>query len=232
MIDGVVPPLPLPLAAIALAGLVLGLLPLVWVLRRIVRALLRRPQPAAKASRYVLALVTAALLLGVGVGALGLAAALQSYRAFTKKTHVAEIQCIELAPQSLRLYLVPIAADGVRGATETYDLAGDEWTVGGDVLRLKPFLTVLGLETFYQVGRVEGRWLAAADANRHAATAFDRNGGTTWTWLQLLRNGTRGPLGWFVAGVHGQAVSQLPDRRAVYDLYVTPNGFVIDKRSL
>lgn len=227
-----VPPFPLPLAAIAVFGIGLGLLPLGWLVRRLLRALFRRPQPAAKASRYVLALVAAAVLLGVGVGALGLAAALQSYRAFTTKTHVAEIQCVELAPQSLRVYLVPIGPDGSRGTTETYDLAGDEWTVGGDVLRLAPFLTVLGLETFYKVTRVEGRWLAAADANRHAATAFDRGGGTTWAWLSLLRAGTRGPLRWFVAGVHGQAVSQLPDRRAVYDLYVTPNGFVVDKRSL
>lgn len=225
-------PVPVPLAAIALGGIVLGSLPLLWLVRRVFRALLRRPQPAAKASRYVLALVAAALFLGIGIGALGLAAALQTYRAFTQKTHVAEIQCIELAPQSLRLYFVPIAHNGTRGPTETYDVLGDEWTVGGDILRLKPFLTVLGLETFYRVSRIEGRWLAAADANRHTGTAFDRNGGTTSSWLQLLRNGTRGPLGWVIAGVHGQAVSQLPDRRAVYDLFVTPNGFVIDKRSL
>jgi hypothetical protein len=37
---------------------------------------------------------------------------------------------------------------------------------------------------------------------------------------------------WIVDGAHGQAVSQLPDRRAVYDIYVTPNGYIVDKRSL
>jgi hypothetical protein len=102
----------------------------------------------------------------------------------------------------------------------------------GDVLRFRPFLTAVGLETVYKITRVEGRWLSAADANTHQGTAFDREGGTGPAWLQLYRNGTVGPFGWMVAGAHGQAVSQLPDRRAVYDLYVSPNGFIVDKRSL
>jgi hypothetical protein len=142
------------------------------------------------------------------------------------------VQCIELKPAKLRLYYVPIEPDGTRGATETYDLDGDEWTVGGDVLRFRPQLTLVGLETVYGITRVEGRWLKADDANHHVATAYDRGGGTSLTWLELYRDGVRGPFKWLIAGAHGQAISQLPDRRAIYDLYVTPNGFVVDKRAL
>src|SRR5437868_1390992 len=83
--------------------------------------------------------------------------------------------------------------------------------VGGDILRFKPYLTVLGLETVYKITRVEGRWLKADDANTHKGTAFDRGGGTGPGWLQLYKNGTSGPFRWMVAGAHGQAVSQLPD---------------------
>jgi hypothetical protein len=82
------------------------------------------------------------------------------------------------------------------------------------------------------VTRIEGRWIKAEDANQRKQTAFDREGGTGPGWLQLYQNGARGPFGWMVAGAHGQSVSQLPDRKAVYDLYVTPNGFIIDKRTL
>jgi hypothetical protein len=35
-----------------------------------------------------------------------------------------------------------------------------------------------------------------------------------------------------VAGAHGNFVSQLPDRRALYDIYVTDKGYVLDKKSL
>jgi hypothetical protein len=172
----------------------------------------------------------ASVLCSLGIAALGLWAALANYLDLSKKTHIAEVQCIELGPSKLRLFYVPIDGKGRRGATETYDLDGDEWTVGGDVLRFQPLLEYLGLETVYQVTRVEGRWLKAVDANAHRATAYDR-GVTGRGWLVLYRDGARGPLGWLIEGAHGQAVSQLPDRRAVFDLYITPNGLVVDKRS-
>jgi hypothetical protein len=221
-----------PLATIAAVGLLVGVLPLLWVVRRFGRALSGQMQPPVGASRYLMALATSALLIGAGLAALGLTVALATYHSFTKKRHVAEVQAIELAPQKMRVFFVGIEPDGTRGPTETYDVDGDEWTVGGDVLRFKPFLTVMGIETVYKVTRVEGRWLKADDANVHKATAFDREGGTGTGWLELYRNGARGPFGWMVAGAHGQAVSQLPDRRAVYDLFVTPNGFIVDKRTL
>jgi len=221
-----------PLAAVAVVGIFVGVMPLLWMFRRMLRGLFRRQQVPVSTARYVLALVTGSLLVGAGIAALGLVAALQTWQSFTKKVHVAELQCIELAPAKLRLYYVPIEPDGTRGATETYDLDGDEWQVGGEVLRFRPFLTVLGLETVFNVSRIEGRWVKAEDANAHTATAHDRNGGTGPGWLALYKDGSRGPLGWMVAGAHGQAVSQLPDRRAVYDLFVTPNGFIVDKRSL
>jgi len=160
-----------------------------------------------------------------------LLAMLQSYRMFTKKTHVAELQCIELAPHKLRVYLVPIERDGVRGATEIYDVDGDQFVVGGDVLRFKPFLTALGVETVARLTRVEGRWESAVDANAHKGTAHDRAPPST-TWARLYRGSDRAPIRWLVAGTNGNFVSQLPDRRALYDVFVTPNGYVLDKKTL
>jgi hypothetical protein len=223
---------PWALVVVAVGGIILGLLPLFWILRRLGRAIARRPQIPVGLTRYVMALASSSLLLAAGVAAGALLLTLRGYHAFTKRTHVAEVQCIELAPSRLRVYYVPIDPDGARGATETYDLDGDEWTVGGDVLRFRPYLTILGVSTLYKVTRVEGRWSRAGDANAHKATAFDIGGGESSSWLALYRDGTRGPLKYVVAGAHGGAVSQLPDRRAVYDLYVTDDGYIVDKRSM
>lgn len=220
-----------PLFVIGAGGLVIGLWPLWWMARRAGRRLASRLQPPVSGSRYLLALVTSIVGIAVGLGALALVAMLQGWRAFTHKTHVAELQCIELGPHRLRIYFVPIDGDGARGATEIYDVDGDEWQVGGDILRFRPFMTALGVEPVFRLSRVEGRWSSAADANAHKATAFDRTPPST-AWLGLYRGADKPPMKWIVAGAHGQSVSQLPDRRAVYDIYVTPNGYIVDKRSL
>jgi hypothetical protein len=220
-----------PLAAVGLAGVALGLWPVWWMLKRAGRAVASRPQAPVRGASYVAALVVGLVLLGAGFAALSLLTLLQGWSAFTRKTHVAEVQAIELGPHKLRVYLVPIEGDGARGATEVYDLDGDQWQLGGDVLRFRPFLTALGVEPVFRLSRVEGRWNAAADANAHKGSAFDRKPPSV-AWLGLYRGVDKAPMKWLVEGAHGQAVSQLPDRRAVYDVYVTPNGYVVDKRSL
>jgi hypothetical protein len=220
-----------PLFVIGAAGLVAGLWPLWWMARRAGRRMGSRPQQPVSASRYLMALVVSIVGIAVGISAMSLVVMLQGWRAFTHKTHVAELQCIELAPHKLRVYLVPIDGDGARGATEVYDLDGDEWQVGGDVLRFRSFMTALGVQPVFRLSRVEGRWNSAADANAHKGTAFDRSPPST-AWLSLYRGADKAPMKWLVDGAHGQAVSQLPDRRAVYDIYVTPNGYIVDKRSL
>jgi len=220
-----------PLTALGVIALLLAVWPLWWMVKRAGRSMGNRPQLPVGGGRYVLALVTSIIAFAVGFATLSLLVMLQSWQAFTKKTHVAEIQAIELAPHKLRVYLVPIEADGARGSTEIYDVDGNQWQVGGDVLRFRPIVTALGVDTVFRLTRVEGRWDAAADANSHKGTAYDRAPPSA-TWSSLYRGTDHAPLKWLIAGAHGQYVSQLPDRRAVFDVYVTPNGYVLDKRTL
>jgi hypothetical protein len=168
-------------------------------------------------------------LLGFGVAALAVVAVLRTWQVFTRARPVAEIRCVETGPKKMRLTYLPIDEQGKRGLPEEYELRGDEWLVGGDVLRFRPQLVWLGLETIFRVDRIEGRYLDAKEASAHPPTVFDRAGGPSNAWLALYREGTRGPLGWMIAGAHGQGVWQLPDAKAVYTLRVTPNGFVLDK---
>ncbi len=106
-----------PLVAVSVTSLLIGGALVVWLMRRIGRAVLRRPQPATGAMRYVLTFAFAALTVGIGLAAAGLLFALQTYESFSKKVIVAEVQCIETAPGKLRLFYVPIEKDGTRGAT-------------------------------------------------------------------------------------------------------------------
>ena len=202
-----------------------------WIARRVLRRVFGRAQSPWGVGRYAVLWLCSIACAGYGLGAIMVAAALTGYRAFTARTRVAEVQCIELAPGRLRLYYVELEPDGRRGATRTYDLDGDEWTVGGEVLRWKPAIVSLGAPPFHGVTRVEGRWHRADDANAHKPTAFDLHTDTVGAWRWLQRHGTDGPLRWVVDGVHGSAVSQQADRRALFDLFITPDGYVLAKRA-
>jgi hypothetical protein len=223
---------PRTLLALGVGAAAFASLLLLWIARRALRRVFGRPQRTLSWTRHLVALAFAALFVGVAMASLMLAAALVGYRALAARMRVAEVQCIELQPGRLRLYYVPIERDGVRGATQSFDLDGDEWTVGGEVLRFRPRLAALGLVPVAGITRVEGRWHRAEDANAHKPTAYDLHASTLGAWRWLQRNGTRGPLKWVVDGVNGSAVSQQADRRAVFDVMLTPNGYVLDKRSL
>jgi hypothetical protein len=220
--------------ALLIGGIVAATIALwtfLWLVRRVFGAPRKRKGPLG-AMRGLVALSFSLGLGAAAVASLALCVALSGYHMFFARTRVAEIQCMELAPQQLRVYYVAIDANGQRGPTETYDVSGDEWTVGGTILRWRPWLNAAGASPMYAITRVEGRWHTAADANAHKATAFDRGGGEGHAWLALERDGTRGPLGWIIDGVHGEAVSQLPDRLAVYELWVAPGGYQLTKRSM
>jgi len=83
-----------PLFVVGAVGLVAGLWPLWWMVRRAGRRLGSAPQPPVAASRYVMALVVGIVGIAVGISALSLVVMLQGWRAFTHKTHVAELQAI------------------------------------------------------------------------------------------------------------------------------------------
>lgn len=223
--------LPPSILIVAVVGTGLGLALVLRVLARLGRAVLRRPPPRGGPGRLTgpVGLLAGLALLGFGLAALALVAALRTWQVFTRARPVAEIRCVETGPKKLRLTYLPIDAAGKRGLPEEYELRGDEWLVGGDVLRFRPELVWLGLETVFRVDRVEGRYVDAKEARAQAPTVFDRAGGPSHAWLAMYRDGARGPLGWMIAGAHGQGVWQLPDAKATFVLRVTPNGFVLDK---
>jgi hypothetical protein len=231
-LSGALADAPHALAVLGVAAGAVALLLWLWMLRRLVGRILGRAQRPRSMVGYLVAIVVSAGCAVIAGLALMLVVALAGYRALLVHTRVAEVQCIELAPGKLRLYFVAIEPDGTRGPTQTYDLDGDEWTVGGEVLRFRRELASLGFRPYAGITRVEGRWHRAADANHHLPTAYDLHASTLGVWRWLQRNGTRGPLHWAVAGVHGSAVSQQPDRLAVFDVMLTADGYVLDKRSM
>jgi hypothetical protein len=96
-------------------------------------------------------------MLAAGVAVWAIAFGIQGYRALSREEIAARISITPVAPQRFKAHVT--LADGRQ---ERFDLAGDEVYVDAQILKWKPILNVLGAHTIYQLDRIAGRYLDAA----------------------------------------------------------------------
>jgi hypothetical protein len=212
---------PRGLVAIIVGGGALSLLLGLWLVRRMLRRVVGKPQLPLRLATYVVAMAVTLVAALAAAGGLLLVAALIGYRDATPGTRVAELQCIDLAPGKLRLYYVPLSGDR-RGATQVFDLDGAECTVTGELIRLRT--------TFHLVAPAFVRTIEISARGAKKPTRFDLRGDAPGSWRWLQARGARGPLRWFTDDLGGNTVAQAADRRAIFDLTAAPGGYALVRR--
>ena len=112
------------------------------------------------------------LLIGLGVAAIGLAAAIvsvgmQGYRALTHEEVAARISVKPSGPQRFDAQ--------VRfpdGRSTGYVIAGDELYVDAHILKWKPIANVIGLHTAFELDRIAGRYRAVEQERAGLRTVY------------------------------------------------------------
>ena len=138
----------------ALAGVLLVALA-VWAGRR--RRLLHS---LASVLTALLCLGLAALFASVTIG-------IHGYRALTAEEVAAVVQTDPLGPQHFRATVT--MPDGRVGQ---FDILGDALYVDARILKWKPIVNILGLQTAYELDRVGGRYNAIPDERHRPHTVF------------------------------------------------------------
>lgn len=138
----------------ALAGALLVALA-VWAGRR--RRLLHS---LASVLTALLCLALAALFTSVTIG-------IHGYRALTAEEVAAVVQTDPLGPQHFRATVT--MPDGRVGQ---FDILGDALYVDARILKWKPIVNILGLQTAYELDRVGGRYNAIPDERHRPHTVF------------------------------------------------------------
>lgn len=122
----------------------------------------------------------------IGGGGLAAAAAIaallgmnvQTYARLTYERPVATIQVKQLGPQYFETTVTQPAANGTDAPTSAvYPLHGDEWRIEAQVLRWKPWATVLGLDTQYRLDRLSGRYQSIQQEREGIRSVHDLSGG-------------------------------------------------------
>ncbi len=113
------------------------------------------------------------VFLGVAaiVGLLGLN--IQTYQRLAYDRQVATIEIHQKGPQLFNATVVEPAVGEFPGATNTFELNGDEWRIEARVLRWKPWANVLGLDSQYRLDRFSGRYADTQQELTADRSAYD-----------------------------------------------------------
>ncbi len=207
---------PITFDGITLLALVLACLAVVAIVSAIVDlARERRLRPFRFGGGFILLLL--------GLVAFGFAGWAQTYRSLTHNELVAYIQAAPIQGQSqtMSVTYTPVH-DGQNGTPLTYLIKGDEWQLGGDVIKWQDYMNILGVHTGYRITRLMGYYDNAADYKTKRVTAEDLDGGSDDVYRFLQDHANLAP---FVRATYGNAVIQRPDPTHTYKVYLSTSGY-------
>lgn len=230
---------PQTLIWLSLTGLLVGALlfaiftyrRLRWYLRSLTKTT-KRPPGLATGVRNGIALLV--LILASGM-LLFMGLFFQSYHRFNFEKPVAEIITQptgipdKLSSAATQVHYRPLPS----GRTRHFFVTGDQWMIEGDILKWRPWLTLLGLDTRYRLTRISSRYLDLEKERSEPRTLLslveNRNAkdNTHFLWQWLYRSGHQLPL---VDTVYGNAAYQDMSGTSHYLVFVGPTGFIVRKK--
>ncbi len=217
-----------PLLFVAVAVVVVGVILFVAQVIRLIPFSRKPSEKRGVMGRIVRSLLSVCIVL-FGLFLLMLVMFARTYEVFTREKPVARIHCVPVESQdySMILRFVPLTERG-EGTAALYRLRGDQWAVGGHILRWHPWLNILGLGTGYRITRLEGRHLHAEDGPPEVRTVYDlgeRRMQRLWEWLYRYHEDV--PL---VKAAYGSTVYTFPDKDKVFLVAVTSSGFTVTSK--
>ncbi|MCX5657213.1 MAG: hypothetical protein NTZ48_03165 [Candidatus Omnitrophica bacterium] len=152
-------------------------------------------------------------------GTISAAMFLRMYEAFDREKLIAEVTFQDINSDNMELVLKSTQRDN---RAQKFILRGEQWMIGGEILRWKKPLYFWGLNSLYKLTRISGRYLDTS--KEQFASHQEINGGTDKLWLFLYRNQSIFP---FIDAVYGNAVYAFPKEKTVFKVYVNKNGYSI-----
>lgn len=114
---------------------------------------------------------------------------LHTYQRLTYESVIADVYVRELGPQKFQLSLSYSDSDDDQ---HYYVLEGDEWQLDAKVLKWKGWANLIGLNSFYQLDRLSGRYADIKQAKQRLPSLHDltnqSQGLDIWKMKQLLRD--------------------------------------------
>lgn len=152
--------------------------------------------------------------------------ALYTYSALTDEALVAELRFTQLGPQH---YEAQLATDS--GCTQrVFELYGDQWRIDASFLKWHAWATLLGLDAYYRLSRIEGRYANVAEQNQRRNMAYALADEEALNIVDIAAGMGRWNV--FVDATYGSSVFQNIDTESAHRVFRTQTGLITRSEGL
>jgi hypothetical protein len=169
-------------------------------------------------------LVAAALCACLGILLGSFLVLRHGFHAFAGETLVAKVTTSRLGGDAFELTYRP--ATDADAAAQTVQLRGDQWGIGGGVVVWHPWLTMLGVKSYYKPMRLSGQFSSLARQRAELPTVHALVPEADHVWEALYRASRYLP---FIEAVYGSSAYVYVEPGAVQEVYVTHSGYMIKR---
>jgi hypothetical protein len=145
---------------------------------------------------------------------------IHTYERLVYEQPIVNISFHQLSPQHFSVELKELES----GESGFFELRGDEWQIDAQILTWKGYANLLGLESYYRLHRLSGRYTDIDQERSAPRTVYglsDEQRIDLWSYANEYRN-------WLsmVDATYGSAVFLPMDDRARYSVSISRNGLV------
>jgi len=206
-----------PIAYICITLALILLVYLVLILNRIKR------RKIIASALYSLQGIVVFLLL---ITALLFFSNLNTYQRLNYENTIAEVLIRKLARQKFQLVLITVEQQGEEAEPEYYSLYGDEWQLDTRIIKWKGWANVIGLDSYYQLDRLSGRYSSIEQASSSLPTAHQLGGEEKGMNIWKLKSLMKSKLP-FLDAYYGQSIFVPMRDGAKFSVAISQTGLVV-----
>jgi len=151
---------------------------------------------------------------------------LNTYQRLTYETDIAEVLIRKLARQKYQLVLIYPQSSEQINEPEYYSLYGDEWQLDTRVIKWKGWANIIGLDSYYQLDRLSGRYANIQQANTSSPSAHQLTGEQKGMSIWKLKNLMKSKLP-FLDAYYGQSIFVPMRDGARFSVSISQTGLIV-----
>ena len=142
---------------------------------------------------------------------------------------VGRVKCGPQAKSGMFPLHFTFLANGQDRATRVFEVYGDQWKIGADVVEWNAFMRHLGLTRSFRLARLDGLYDRERDYLERPVTIKRLGQGSDRVWVRFHKGQRPWPYRYFIRSVYTTDVSNIPVPDTLFDVVGQKQGLALRK---